>query len=144
MTVSKDTPLSLVHVLSNRIDRAFYGEIETQFGVTLTEWRILLSLRSEPGLSAAEITNRWAMEKMSVNRAVQRLEEQGAIKRRRDPADARRFQLTLTTKGQKQHAKVWPTASKRYAELTDTITKNEKDILVSTLQKIIRRADQLR
>ena len=144
MAVSKDTPLSLVHVLSNRIARTFYGEIETQFGVTLTEWRILLSLKSEPGLSAAEITNRWAMEKMSVNRAVQRLEEQGAIKRRRDPADARRFQLTLTTKGKRQHAKVWPTASKRYAELTDTITKNEKDILVSTLQKIIRRADQLR
>ena len=144
MAVSKDTPLSLVHVLSNRIDRAFYGEIETQFGVTLTEWRILLSLRSEPGLSATEITNRWAMEKMSVNRAGQRLEKQGAIKRRRDPADGRRFQLTLTKKGQKQYAQVWPTASKRYAELTDTITKNEKDILVSTLQKIIRRADQLR
>ncbi len=144
MTVSKDTPLSLVHVLSNRIDRAFHGEIETLFGITLTEWRILLSLRSEPGLSAAEITNHWAMEKMSVNRAVQRLEEQGAIKRRRNPTDARRFQLTLTIEGRKRYAKVWPTANKRYAELTDTITKNEKDMLVSTLQKIIERADQLR
>ena len=47
MTIADDKPLSLVHVLSNRIGRAFHGEIETKFGITIAEWRVLLTLASE-------------------------------------------------------------------------------------------------
>ena len=143
MTIADDKPLSLVHVLSNRIGRAFYGEIETKFGVTLAEWRVLLTLTSEPGVSAAEITNRWAMEKMAVNRAIQRLVDQGFVTRDRDPDDGRSYKLKMTAKGQKLYEKIAPSANKRYSELMAAIDSDEVDAMVRALQKIIRRAEEL-
>ncbi len=143
MTIADDKPLSLIHVLSNRIGRAFHGEIETKFGITISEWRVLMTLTSEKGVSAAEITNRWAMEKMMVNRAIQRLVDNGCITRQRDPNDRRRYRLALTTKGRKLYDKIALTTNKRYNELMSAIDSDETDALVRALQKIIQRAEQL-
>lgn len=143
MTIADDKPLSLIHVLSNRIGRAFHGEIETKFGITISEWRVLMTLTSEKGVSAAEITNRWAMEKMMVNRAIQRLVDNGCITRERDPNDRRRYRLALTTKGRKLYDKIALTTNKRYNELMSAIDSDETDALVRALQKIIQRAEQL-
>ena len=57
MTIADDKPLSLVHVLSNRIGRAFHGEIETKFGITIAEWRVMLTLASEKGGGSVYITS---------------------------------------------------------------------------------------
>ena len=143
MALTDDKPLSLVHMLSNRISRAFFDEVETKYGVSIAEWRIILTLVSEPGLSAADITNRWAMEKMSVNRAIQRLVDSGNVARSRDPEDRRSYRLTLTAKGRKLYEKIAPSANKRYAELTSAISGEELEALVATLRKMISRAEEL-
>jgi DNA-binding MarR family transcriptional regulator len=143
MSITDDKPLSLVHMLSNRISRAFFDEVETKYGVSIAEWRVILTLVSEPGLSGADITNRWAMEKMAVNRAVQRLVDSGNVARTRDPDDRRIYQLTLTAKGTKLYEKIAPSANRRYAELTSSISGDELEALVGTLRKMISRAEQL-
>ena len=141
MALTDDKPLSLVHMLSNRISRAFFDEVETKYGVSIAEWRVILTLVSEPGLSAADITNRWAMEKMSVNRAIQRLVDSGNVARSRDPEDRRSYRLTLTAKGRKLYEKIAPAANKRYAELTSAISGEELEALVATLRKMISRGE---
>lgn len=143
MTITEDKPLSLVHILSNRIGRAFYSEVETKFGVTIAEWRVMLTLASEPGVSAAEITNSWAMEKMSVNRAIQRLIDNGNVSRSRDPEDGRSYRLSLTAKGRKLYARIAPAANKRYTEIISSVSAEELDIVVAALQKMIVRAEEL-
>lgn len=143
MGITDEKPLSLVHILSNRIGRAFYSEVETKFGVTIAEWRVMLTLAAEPEISAAEITNRWAIEKMAVNRAIQRLVDSGYVSRTRDPDDRRSYRLTITPKGGKLYDKIAPVANKRYAELTSAVSSEELDSLVAVLQKMIRRAEDL-
>lgn len=143
MTITEDKPLSLVHILSNRIGRAFYSEVETKFGVTIAEWRVMLTLASEPGVSAAEITNSWAMEKMSVNRAIQRLIDNGNVSRSRDPEDGRSYRLSLTAKGRKLYARIAPAANKRYTEIISSVSAEDLDIVVAALQKMIVRAEKL-
>ena len=143
MSIADDKPLSLVHVLSNRVERAFYVEIERKFGVTLAEWRVLLTLTSEPGVSAAEITNRWAMEKMSVNRVIQRLVNRRFVTRDRDPDDGRSYKLEMTAKGRELYEKIAPSGEKRDSELIAAIDSDEVDAMVRALQKIIRRAEEL-
>ena len=143
MAIADDKPLSLVHVLSNRIGRAFHGEIENKFGVSISEWRVLLTLVSENGVTAAEITSRWAMEKMAVNRAIQRLVDNGCVTRERDPKDRRSYRLALTAKGRKLHEKIAPAANQRYEELMSAIDSDETAAMVAALQKIIQRAEQL-
>ena len=143
MTITEDKPLSLVHILSNRIGRAFYSEVETKFGVTIAEWRVMLTLASDPGVSAAEITNSWAMEKMSVNRAIQRLIDNSNVSRSRDPEDGRSYRLSLTAKGRKLYVRIAPAANKRYTEIISSVSAEELDIVVAALQKMIVRAEEL-
>lgn len=143
MAIADDKPLSLVHILSNRIGRAFYSEVETKFGVSIAEWRVMLTLVSEPGVTAAEITNRWAIEKMAVNRAIQRLVDNEHVSRTRDPEDRRSYRLGLTAKGNKLYEKIAPHANKRYAELISSVSGDELQSMVDTLQKMIRRAEEL-
>jgi DNA-binding MarR family transcriptional regulator len=143
MAITEDKPLSLVHILSNRIGRAFYSEVETKFGVTIAEWRVMLTLASDPGVSAAEITNSWAMEKMSVNRAIQRLIDNSNVSRSRDPEDGRSYRLSLTAKGRKLYARIAPAANKRYTEIISSVSAEELDIVVAALQKMIVRAEEL-
>jgi DNA-binding MarR family transcriptional regulator len=143
MAITDEKPLSLVHILSNRIGRAFYGEVETKFGVTIAEWRVMLTLAAEPGVSAAEITNRWALEKMAVNRAIQRLVDDGHVSRSRDPDDRRSYQLTLTAKGNKLYEKIMPQADKRYNELISAVSEDELNTMVEALRKMIQRAEEL-
>lgn len=143
MALTDDKPLTLVHILSNRIGRAFYGEVETKYGVTIAEWRVMLTVASEPGVSAAEITNRWAIEKMAVNRAIQRLVDNGHVSRTRDPDDRRSYRLALTAKGTKLYDKITPDADKRYQEIQSAVSNEELDVMVTALQKMIRRAEEL-
>lgn len=143
MAIVDDKPLSLVHVLSNRIGRAFYSEIEAQYGVSIAEWRVLITIASEPGICAAEITNRWAMEKMSVNRAIQRLYKAGYLSRKRDPADGRSFLLDLTDEGRELHARIAPAANRRYEDLMSVLDEEESNALLASLGKLIERAETL-
>lgn len=143
MAIADTRPLSLVHVLSNRISRAFYSEVEARFGVTVAEWRVLLTIEGQPGVSAAEITSLWSLEKMAVNRAIKRLVADGFVNRTRDPEDGRSFHLSLTAKGAKLYSKIQPAATARYAELMSVLTESEKEAMVEALRKIIDKAETL-
>ena len=94
-------------------------------------------------MSAAEITSRWAIEKMAVNRAIQRLVDNGTVSRTRDPEDRRSYRLALTAKGNKLYDRIAPTTNKRYAELISAVSGDELDTMVAALQKMIRRAEEL-
>ena len=46
---------------------------EQEFGLTIPEWRVLAVLARYPNLSAIEVSERAAMDKVAVSRAVQSL-----------------------------------------------------------------------
>ena len=141
---SADDLLSDVHVLANLIGRAFAGQLEESFGVSVPEWRVLLTLARHPGLTAAEITNRWAMDKMAISRAIQRLENDGHISRDRNPRDRRSYKLGLTASGAALHQKILPAANRRYREFVACLTRDELANLRGSLEKLIAHAEDLR
>ena len=81
-----DHVLTLCHMLANRIGRAFVGDM-ARHDVTIAEWRVLLTLALNGKASGKDITSRWAMDKMAISRAIQRLEGDGHISRDRNPSD---------------------------------------------------------
>ena len=138
-----DNVLSLIHMLSNRIGRAFYGQVEAKHGLSLAEWRVILTLHHDPKLTAVEITNRWAMDKMAVSRAIRTLEDRGWVKRSRKKNDRRSYALSLTTGGQRAYEKVLPTANARYHDIVSTLSKAEVVRLRKSLDKLIDHAVNL-
>ncbi len=139
-----DNVLASVHVLSNRITRAFESRIEARYGISVAEWRVLLSLFGTSGLTAKEIHEQWAMDKMTVSRAVRRLEGDGRVRRHRHPEDGRSFVLVATPRGVRLVKKILPTADARYREVLSCLTGRERKALERTLVKLLRHTANLK
>jgi len=138
-----DNILSMVHQLSNRIGGAFYSQVEARFGVSLGEWRVIMTLAQHPGSTAIDITNRWAMDKMAVNRAIKKLEKQGHLNRRQNPNDRRSYLLSLTPSGKELYDRIVPAANDRYHELVSVLSHDELLDLNDRLSRLIKHAEQL-
>ncbi len=65
-------------------------------GMTRAQWRLLLRLDRNPGLSQKEIADLLEVEPISVARLVDRLEASGLVERRPDADDRRIWRLHLT------------------------------------------------
>ena len=112
-------------VLSNRISQdiaSLYGE---RFGLNVTEWRILAVLGRYPDLSATEVAERTAMDKVAVSRAVTSLLAGGRLKRRLHGKDRRRSVLQLSAKGYRVYDEVAPLALAYERRLLEGLREDE-------------------
>ena len=131
-----DNLLASIHVMSRLIDRAFQSRISNRFDLSLAEWRVLLTLAGQPSATAAEIIEIWAMEKMAVSRAVQRLARMGRISREQN-ADRRSYSLSLTADGRQVYEAILPTANARYREIFANLSKDDLQFLRVTLDGLV-------
>lgn len=126
-------------VLSNRISQdiaALYGE---RFQLGVTEWRVLAVLGRYPDLSAGEVVERTAMDKVAVSRAVNALLLAGRLKRHLHGSDRRRSVLTLTAKGYKVYDEVAPLALAYEQRLLQGLQADERAALDRLLTKMEER-----
>ena len=112
----------LSNVVSQEIAEA-YGE---RFGLAITEWRILAVLGRFPGMSAAGVAERSAMDKVAVSRAVARLLERGLLHRETHGDDRRRSVLELSEAGRKVYSEVAPLALSYERELLAPLSEDER------------------
>lgn len=130
-------------VLSNTVSSAIAGAYAGRFGLSVPEWRVLAILGRFPGLSAGEVAERGAMDKVAVSRAVSRLLEAGRIKRRFADADRRRSILELSAKGRTVYEKITPLARHYERALLDGLTQGERRRFDAVLDKLLHRAHTL-
>ena len=97
-------------VLSNRISQDIARLYAERFGLGITQWRILAVLGRYPDLSATQVAERTAMDKVAVSRAVAGLLEAGLLRRRAHGADRRRSVLELSARGYRVYDEVAPLA----------------------------------
>ena len=135
-TRSADDILSAVHILANLIGGAYSDHLD-DIGITVPEWRVVLTLARYPGSTATEITDRWAMDKMAISRAIQRQEKANNIERKGNPDDRRSFRLSLTASGDALYDKILPVANKRYQTLVSSLSPRELASLHKSLDKLI-------
>ena len=60
-------------VLSNRVSSAIARQYSDRFGLSIPEWRVMAVLGGSPGLSARDVAERTAMDKVQVSRALESL-----------------------------------------------------------------------
>ena len=122
--------------LSNRISRAIADRYEEKFALSVPEWRTIAILGEESGISAADVADRSAMDKVAVSRAVKTLLESGRIKRHFSPDDRRRSVLTLSKLGREVYEKVVPLALSYESALLDGLSQEEQESLDKILNKL--------
>ncbi len=123
-------------VLSNRVSQAlarFYAE---RFGLSVTEWRVLAVLARHRGISANEVAERTAMDKVAVSRAVRRLLSCGRLLRSADRGDRRRSRLRLSARGEAIYQQVAPLAIAFERRLLGLLAPEERARLGGILDRL--------
>ncbi len=83
----------------NVIVKPFLDTHAKAYDLSLPEWRAMIILAASPGISGEEIARRVMMDKMTVSRALRRLEKAGRTNRHKLPTDRKANQWYLTVEG---------------------------------------------
>lgn len=131
-------------VVTNRISGALSRHYASRFGIGIPEWRVIANLGRHPGLTANEVAERSAMDKVTVSRAVAALEHKGLLDRVRDSADKRKSRLALSNKGQEVYAEIAPLALGFERDLLTALTSDEYAQLDRIIDKLMAKMDVVR
>ena len=123
-------------VLSNRVSETISGYYRQRFGLAVTEWRTMAVLGRYQGLSAGEVAERTAMDKVAVSRAVARLLQRGFIQRETHGDDRRRSVLALSRNGQRIYDDIAPLALDLERRLLSRLDRDERAALDALLDKL--------
>ena len=137
-------PLELEHflpyqlsIVSNTVSQAIADDYQQRYDLAVTEWRVMAVLARFEGLSAREVAERTAMDKVAVSRALARLVAAGRVRRQVHTSDKRRSVLGLTAAGWRIHDEVAPMARQRERELLARLDSGEQAWLKRILDKLM-------
>jgi DNA-binding MarR family transcriptional regulator len=123
-------------VLSNRISQEIARLYAERFALNVTEWRLLAVLGRYPDLTATELVERTAMDKVAVSRAVASLVDDGRLMRKVDGDDRRRTRLRLSAKGYRIYDEVAPLALQYQQRLLAELSGEDRALLEALLSKL--------
>lgn len=130
-------------VLSNTISGLIADAYSDRYGLSIPEWRVMAVLGRFPGLSAAQVASRTAMDKVAVSRAVARLTEAGRVRREVSDKDRRRSVLELTPDGRALYRRITPILLKYERDLLEGLDEDERAQFHAVLTKLMDRAQVL-
>ncbi len=123
-------------VLSNRTSDAIAREYSQRFALSVTEWRVMAVLGRYPNLSANQVAQRTAMDKVAVSRAVAKLLEAGRLERDFDDDDRRRSVLRLSPDGLAVYDQIVPLALGFENLILADMSDIERDLLFRLLDRL--------
>lgn len=129
------TPYRL-SVVSNRVSSAIARHYSDRFDLTIPEWRVMAVLGQTPGLSAREVAERTAMDKVQVSRAVASLLAAKRLTRTAHAKDGRVAHLSLSLKGREIYDKVVPLALALERQFLSVLSPMERKALDDLLEKL--------
>ena len=123
-------------VIANRISRSLADQYQAEFGISRPQWRVLAVLGETDNLSANDLVDRTAMDKVAVSRAVSGLVNKQLVNQNDDRTDKRRSRLTLTPKGLQTYAAIVPAALDFQQNLLANLSTDDIHRLDAILEKL--------
>jgi DNA-binding MarR family transcriptional regulator len=127
---------AFITFIANKLSNSATVVYQRNFGVNVTEWRIMSLLAIEPGIPASRICHVIGFDKGPVSRTLALLQKRGLVTIRTDPNDGRSHSITLTAKGRTTHDKVIVAALERERRLLSCLKKDEREVLIDLLRRI--------
>jgi MarR family transcriptional regulator, transcriptional regulator for hemolysin len=125
--------------LLNGVTRLYVHRFEqraSRFGVTLPQCKLLAYLSKNEGISQAGLADLTDLDPMTVVRVLDRMEAEGFVERRPDPADRRARRLYLTERAGPFLERIWHWADLTRAETFAGISREEREHFMSVLERI--------
>ena len=122
--------------LTNRVSHAIARHYSRRFNLSIPEWRVMAVLGQSPGLSAREVAERTAMDKVQVSRAVQSLLAARRLTKVAHARDGRVAHLSLSARGRAIYNQVVPLALRLEEEFLSVLSAGERKAFDALLAKL--------
>lgn len=116
----------------------YYNNAYSEYGVTVAQSFILLSLLEEDGQNIKTLAERLSLDSSAVTGLVDRLEKEQLVRRSVDIEDRRAFQIFLTENGREVSEAILPIARQVNDHLRNGINSDMQVILEDYLDNIDR------
>lgn len=125
----------LIHDVSRGM-RAWFDERAQAMGLTRAQWRVLVHLAGREGLNQSGLAEILELDTVTLGRHIDRLERDGWLERRPDPADRRAWQLFLTEACRPTLAKMETLAAETMAAAMGGVSAEDQARFVEILTRI--------
>lgn len=127
-------------ILAARQTRCLSEMYAHNFGLSVSQWKILPIIGYYGPMSAKMVGERTSLEPEKVTRAVDQLVTRNLVSRRGDPKDRRRIVLSLAAKGRNVFTQSERFRSAIEAEFLSALQPKEKEAFRLILDKLERKA----
>jgi len=104
--------------------------------LTLAQCKVLIYLQRNEGISQVRLAELTDTDPMTLVRTLDRMERDGLIERRPDPADRRARRLFITAAAEPVLDEIWRIADRARAAALAGLSKAESDQLIGLLERI--------
>ena len=130
-------------IASQSISGLIANEYEARFGLTMTQWRVLVIVSNHAPLSASDICARTLIDKMSVSRSLRALSTRALIHSTSASHDGRKRMITLSQTGQKIYNEVIPIAKKYENKVLQMLSDSQRHTFNAILDILIQGSREL-
>ncbi|KAA3641217.1 MAG: MarR family transcriptional regulator [Proteobacteria bacterium] len=127
--------------LSLKISKGLAQHYHSRFGISVSEWRVLVILNSHPNITAKTIAEHTQMDKVRISRTLKTLARKSYISQTPHPEDARAVNNRLSPEGQTLMQAVIPDAIKYEQFLLGQLSEKERQQLRHLIAKFNRILD---
>ncbi|MDS3931381.1 MarR family transcriptional regulator [Staphylococcus epidermidis] len=122
----------------SRLFAQFYEKKLKQFGITYSQYLVLLTLWEENPQTLNSIGRHLDLSSNTLTPLLKRLEQSGWVKRERQQSDKRQLIITLTDNGQQQQEAVFEAISSCLPQEFDTIEYDETKYVFEELEQTLK------
>jgi DNA-binding MarR family transcriptional regulator len=119
--------------LVGKISASASATYRPQFGVGITDWRIMALLANEPWISAGRICDVIGLDKAAVSRSVSEMKKAGIVQ---TGEDQYRRAIALTRKGLALHDRIVRVSIQRERDLLKGFSSSERRQLIDFLARM--------
>ena len=113
-----------------------FEERAQRLALTLPQCRALIHLQSNEGVSQKRLAELADVDPMTLVRILDRMEADGWVQRRFEPADRRAHTLWLTAAAAPVLEQIWQLIVETRAEMLQGLSSDERTVLVTLLERV--------
>jgi len=144
LTRESPTPLPITIVRLHAGMRLHTQRVLAEHGaLTLSQWRVLRVVGDGIATLSSAVRREAVIDKGQFSRTLDSLEAEGLIATKAAAGDARRTEIRLTRLGRSVHARVAPALDERHRRLLGTMTRQEREQLLTLLARLVDTVEEL-
>ena len=125
-------------ILSLKISKGIAEHYQDQFGINISQWRVLVILYQNPDITAKKIAQLSQMDKVRISRTLKSLVQKDYLTQSKHPLDARAKNYELNKRGKYLMRAVIPDALRYEENLLSQLSQEEREQLHHLIGKFNR------